>query len=82
MRSVAPERPSMLQEVAMCIQAAVSCLKWVKGKKKKDIKGEERMVTGRTGKGLGIKGEEMGDNQKTLYVCKKFSNKKKISLEA
>lgn len=35
------------------------------------------MVTGRTGKGLGRKGEEMGDNQKTLYVCKKFSNNKK-----
>lgn len=65
----------------MCTQAAVSCLKWVKEKKKTTLK-EKRMVIGRTGTGLGIKGEEMGDNQKTLYVCKKFSNKKKISLEA
>ena len=54
------------------------------------MKGKERMVTGRTGKGLGIKGEEESKESKdtlrqktrgrikrhSMYV-KKFSNKKK-----
>lgn len=39
---------------------SIKLSKWVKEKKKDDIKGEERIVIGRTGKGLGIKGEEIG----------------------